>query len=178
MDQRIIIVVGPDMTGKTQIAKALADRLGIAYFKASSEHQTYLTEPDLFLNQLTYADPRTVDILRQTGLSLVMDRGYPCEWVYSMVLGRKTDVEMIYHMDKHYASLGARIVVCYRESYKGIVDDIDPTLSGDKLERLDHAYKRFVTHSKCETMLLDVDDEDLKREIEDIVAWLPPSYAK
>lgn len=172
MNQQIIVLCGPDMTGKTQIAKELSRRLGVSYFKASSEHQTYLKEKDAFRQQLRYADPRTIDILRQTGLSLVMDRGFPCEFSYSLALKRETDFAMLRVVDSEYALLGTRVIICHRTSYDNIVDDIDPTLNSNKLQEIHNAYKMFARWTQCRTMMLPVDDENLDREVNDVVSWL------
>lgn len=160
------------MTGKTEIAKALAERLDVPYFKASSEHQTYLEKQRLFIQQLRHADPRLIDFLRQTGYSIVMDRGFPCEFVYSQVMGRNTDGAMLSFIDREYASLNTRIVVCYRSSYDGLVDDIDSKIDGDLLGRLDTGYRAFADWTNCKVMFLNVDDEDLDREVGDVLDWI------
>jgi ATP-dependent Lon protease len=178
-EQQVIIqLVGPDMTGKTEIAKALAERLDIPYFKASSEHQTYLKGKNLFIEQLRHADPRMADFLKQSGYDVVFDRGYPCEYVYSRVMGRETDKDAIFHVDRAYAKLGTKIVVTYRESYDGIVDDIDKRIDQGILEQLEQAYRGFAELTACEIMFLPVDDEDLDREVDDIILWLQKSSLK
>lgn len=178
MNQNIVIVVGPDRCGKTQIAKELARQLGNErfYFKATSEHVSFLSSRvstnDQFLNQLRFADPRVYDLLRQTGHSVVFDRAFPCEFVYSKVLGRETDMAMIKHMDEAWASLNARIILCHRSSYVGIVDDLDPTIEVNMLNKLHDAYFDFASWTKCKLLKLNVDDEDLSREVNDIIQYL------
>ena len=54
MAQQVIMLVGPDRCGKTEIAKELSKRTGIPRFKASTEHDTYLNGLSGFLNQLLY----------------------------------------------------------------------------------------------------------------------------
>lgn len=172
MKQRIIAVVGPDMCGKTEIAKELAKKLKLPYFKAASEHETYLRHPDRFIQQLRYSDVRLTDFLKQTGYSVIMDRAWPCERVYASVLDRETDEAVLRKIDDEMSYLGAKIVVCHRSSYDGIVDDIDSKLDSRMLEKIDNAYKGFTIWTKCSTLLLNVDDEDLDREIADILGWL------
>lgn len=177
MTQKIIILAGCDMTGKTQIAHELARRLNIPYFKASSEHEAFLTSrnesrSELFLNQLRYADPRMLDFLKQTGHSVVKDRAFPCEYVYSGVFKRMTDYQMLCHIDEQYAKLGTKIVVTSRSSYEGIVDDLDPTLDSKILQKIDYGYIEFMSWTKCDIMRLNVDDEDLNREVTDVLNWL------
>lgn len=168
--------VGPDMCGKTQIAKAVSHVTGVPYFKASSEHDSYLsskvTRREAFLNQLRYADPRVFDVLKQTGHGIVFDRAYPCEMVYSSVMGRETDHTMLDHMDAMWASLGTQVVVCYRSSYEGIVDDLDAGIDAATLRRLHEGYESFSRMTRCEVLRLNVDDENLLREVEAVLAFM------
>ena len=174
--QKLIIVVGPDMCGKTEIAKELARRLSVPYFKATSEHTSFLSsrvsKNDQFLNQLRFADPRVLDILRQTGHSVVFDRGFPCEYAYSVVMNRETDIVMLRHLDEAYARLGAVVVFCRRSSYEGITDDLDPTIGQELLDKLDAAYEGFSGWTKCKLLKLNVDDEDLDREVKEIIEFM------
>lgn len=169
-NQKIIFVCGPDMCGKTQIAKEFSRRTGIPYFKASSEHASFLKGPDRFINQLKYADPRVLDLLKQTGHSVVFDRGFPCELVYATALGRDSDMPTLTELDEGYAELGAHIIVCFRSSYKGIVDDLDPRIDETRLSELSALYMKFSRWSKCNVHLLNVDDEDLNREVNEVMS--------
>lgn len=170
--QHVVFLVGPDMCGKTNIATAVAARTTIPYFKASSEHGTYLKKKDLFINQLRYADMRVHDLLRQTCHSVIFDRGYPCEWAYSQVFDRKTDMKVLAALDAAYAALGAWVIVCRRKSYAGIVDDIDAGITEKVLQRLDAKYEEFIGWTQCKTLSLYVDDEDLEREVSDIIKFI------
>ena len=174
--QHVVFFVGPDMCGKTEIAKATAFALEVPYFKASSEHDSYLSSKvsrrEAFLNQLRYADPRVFDVLKQSGHSLVFDRGFPCEYAYSRVFDRVTDTKMLQHMDEMWASIGAVIVLCTRSSYDGIIDDLDATIDADRLRQIDGAYQDFASWTKCRLLRLNVDDEDLGREVDDVLRFL------
>lgn len=180
--KQIIFICGPDMTGKTQIAKALSQRLNVPYFKATSEHDSYKLSANIhtasrlpenaFLMQLQHADPRVLDLFKQCKFNVVMDRGFPCERVYSRVFKRQTNEKMIEHLDEHWAALGARIIICTRSSYEGIIDDIDPRIDSKRLQQLDDEYKLFSQETKCKCLLLNVDDENLDRELSDITNWI------
>lgn len=174
--QLLLFFVGPDMCGKTEIAHEVSKMLAVPYFKATSEHTSFLSSRvstnDQFKNQLRFADPRVYDLLRQTGHSVVFDRGFPCEYAYSQVLNRETDMVMIRHMDEAWASLDARVILCHRSSYAGIVDDLDPTIEVNMLNKLHDAYMDFASWTKCKLLKLNVDDEDLRREVIDILTYL------
>lgn len=180
MTQHIVFFVGPDRCGKTEIAKATARRLNVPYFKASSEHDSYLsskvTRREAFLNQLRYADPRVFDVLKQSGHSLVFDRGFPCEWVYSRVFDRETDPTMLRHMDEMWSTIDARVVFCHRSSYEGIVDDLDPKITARVLRDIHVEYENFFVWSRCRHLSLNVDDEDLTREVDDVTRFLMETH--
>lgn len=174
--QKLVFFIGPDRCGKTQISKAVSKALNIPYFKATSEHTSFLSTrvstSDQFLNQLRFADPRVLDILRQTGHSVIFDRGFPCEYAYSKVMGRETDMVMLKHVDEAYAALGAAVVFCHRSSYNGIRDDLDPSIGQELLDRLHAAYELFTYWTKCRLLRLNVDDENLDREVREVVDFV------
>lgn len=174
--QQLLILEGPDMVGKTEISKEVSKRWNVPRFKASNEHQSFLHEEGSFLNHLRYADPRVVDMLKQTGHSVIFDRAYPSEWVYSRVLGRKTDDKMLQFVDESFAALGTFIVICRRSTYEGIVDDVDPQrLNTETIKKIDRTYLEFSRWTRCKTFMLNVDDQDLDREVDDIEFMLKVS---
>lgn len=177
MTQKIIILEGPDKVGKTHVAKALSKKLDIPYFKASNEHHAFLNDKKQFLNHLLYADPRVADLLSQTGHSVIFDRSYPSEYAYSRVFNRKTDMNMLSRVDESFAKLNAWIIVCHRTSYDGIIDDIDTSIESTTLSKIDSEYQSFLKWTTCKNkMLLNVDDEDLNRELDDIMFVLGTGF--
>lgn len=174
--QTILIVIGPDMVGKTNIVKELSRITRIPSFKATSECTSFLSSrvarDDQFLNQLRFADPRVVDLLRQTSHSVIFDRGFPCEYAYSKVFDRETDMTTLKHLDEAYAALGAVIIFCQRSSYVGIKDDLDPTIEEHTLLDLHNAYEEFAQWTRCHLLRLNVDDENLDREVRDVVNFI------
>jgi hypothetical protein len=153
------------MCGKTSIAKELSFQTDIPYFKAVSEHETYLEEQNEFLMQLKYADPRTLDFLAQTGHSVIFDRAYPSERVYSELLNRRTDNYALVELDLGYGDLDARLIICVRSTYEGIVDDIDPKLNTAKLKEIDRLYRAFAKWTCLKTLILDTTSENLAEQI-------------
>lgn len=165
-------MVGPDMCGKTNIIAELSNRTGIKPFKASSEHRAFLGSQKSFLNDLLYADPRVCDFIKQMGVSVLFDRAFPCEYAYSKHFGRKTDIRMLKRVDEMYADLGTKIVVCTRNSFEGIQDDLDAEIDEWALKKISSHYMDFLSWTKCKSMILYVDDENLDREIEEILKFI------
>lgn len=172
MKQRIIILCGPDRCGKTNIAAALQKELDIKVFKASTEHDAFLNDQDRFLMDLRYADPRICDFLRQTGVSVIFDRGFPCERVYSDFFKRKTDDQMLKKLDEQYAKMDTYIIICTRKSFDGITDDLSDKLDCGALTKISELYMNFASWTKCKCYTLYVDDEDLSREVSEIRNFL------
>jgi len=176
MKQSLTFFVGPDRCGKTEIAKELSRITGIPYFKASSEHDAFLSSRvsklELFLNQLRYADPRVMDLLKQTGQSVIFDRGFPCEYAYSKVFNRKTDDKMLRHLDEQWSKVDVRIVLCCRSDYTHVIDDLDPTVKGETLQQIHDAYVDFACWTQCQVLKLNVDDENLEREVNEVLGFI------
>ena len=170
--QTIVMLVGVDMCGKTQIGQELSTRLGIPYFKPSDEKHTFVSNQSKFLFDLKYADTRMVDFLQQTGHSVIFDRGYPCEWVYSQVYNRETNIDALKYIDNVHSQMGTKIIVTYRSSYLNITDDLDQTLKGDKLKKIEDLYRDFSKWTRCKIHFLNVDSEDLDKEISEIFDFL------
>lgn len=130
---------------------------------------------DLFLRQLCYADPRVCDLIKQTHLSVIMDRAYPCEKVYAEFYQRKTAPMVLQQLDDEYRSMGAKIVICARKSFTGINDDLNPKLDEYALKKISDLYTNdFVKWTKCQTLTLYVDDlnEDLNDEVKKIIEFI------
>lgn len=171
----VINFAGSDRSGKTEIANALAEKLGISYFKNQQEIANFKTDESYFRNVLRYGCPILLDFIQQTGTSVIFDRNYACEWVYSQAMDRETYPRDLRWLDDEYAKLGAITIVCARKSYEGIIDDAFPDdLNSKKLAEINQLYKEFCLWSNCKSFILYVDDEDLDREISDIMDFLNP----
>lgn len=163
--QRIVIFGGPDRTGKSTIAKAFANFNSIPYFKPTNQQWFAINDPGVFEKQTRWGEPKLLDFLRQTGHSAVMDRGFPCDWVYSHAMERETAWDVIAALDDGYAELGALLVFTLRKSYEGWADDADKRIDRAQLERLDWMYREYARGSDCRTLLLETDDQDLQGQV-------------
>ncbi len=171
--QRVILFIGADGTGKTEMSTELSKRLGIPRFKNKGEWDHFGRDDAYFANVMRFGDYGFFSqYLVQTGASVIMDRGYPCEHVYSKVFGRQTDEAVLARIDEVYASIDAHIVVAQRSSYVGRIDDMFESIDSKKLQEIHDAYLEFASWTKCKTLLLNVDDEDIEREMHDIMRFL------
>jgi thymidylate kinase len=167
MAQRIVIFDGPDSCGKSEMAKELSRRLGIPCFKNSDEHKYFINDPGYFLNAIRYVDTYFTSYLESSGASIILDRAWPSEWIYSQALGRKTDFDLLRELDNRHAKLGTVIVVPRRSNYARIRDDYESISSN--IIAIDRLYGEFIKWTNCKVIELNVDDEDLEREIQEIM---------
>ena len=170
MKQRLIIFDGPDGCGKTEISRALSKELGITYFKNYDEHKHFENNPEYFAIALEYVCSYFTSYLQQSGASMIFDRYWPSEWVYSQLLNRDTSMETLKELDSQYAKMGTVIVVPYRTDYTQVKDTYNVITS--QILELDDLYKEFCEWTQCKVIRLCVDTEDLELQLGTILANL------
>jgi len=168
----MIAFEGPDRCGKSEISSELARRLGHAYFKNTDEWSTDLRTSEYFKNLLVYGGTFLTTFLEQVKPSVVMDRYYPSEWVYSRVFDRDSNEDLLRKIDTKFSEADGKIIICRRSNYEGIKDDLHDYVDSSALKRLDEEYEKFSMWTSCKVLVLNVDDENLEREIQDIRSWL------
>lgn len=176
MKRVLLTCEGPDRNGKTEISAELCRRLNAGYFKNEGEWTADLRSPDYFKKLLEYGATLLVDFFSQVKCSVILDRFYPSEWVYSQVFERETNFTVLEFVDKKFAECGGIIVLCRRKSYNGIVDDLHSFIDSKMLEKLDAEYENFKSWTKCHVIEIFVDDHDLDRQCNDIIKELKNKY--
>ena len=164
----VIIFDSEDGNGKTQMARELSRIMGIPYFKNRGEWRHFREAPTAFREVTRWAIPFFLEYLEQTGASVIMDRGYPSEWVYSRYFDRPNDPDVLRELDDRFAALGAIIVVPYRTSYV-VGDKYNAEITADVRGALRSLYAEFCEWTSCRTIRICVDDEDLTREMGEIL---------
>ena len=169
--QKILIFEGPDGCGKTNIARGLEDIIGVPYFKNESEWACFEDDPSYFINAITYGDPYFLSYLEQTGASVIMDRWYPSEWVYSKIFNRPTDYDVLRMIDDRAAAMGSKIVIPFRTCYDDVVDQFK-SINPSVLRNVEEMYRMFSDWTRCDTFFLNVDDENISRELTEVLNFL------
>ena len=168
-----IAFIGPDMTGKSNIAQALSRELNIPVFKNTGEWSTKLSSEDYFVNLLRFGGPFLMNFIEQTDAQVILDRFYPCELVYSKAFGRSTDMEVIGWMDEKFSKIGGKFIICLKKNYEGLIDDVYPDdLDTEKFIKLDKLYKDFFEYTKCDAYVLYTDDQNLDKQLSYIKSCL------
>lgn len=161
--QKVIIFDGPDGCGKTHIGKALSQETGIPYFKNSDEHKYFLNDPKYFIHAIRYVDTYFTSYLEVSKASVILDRAWPSEWIYSQVLGRTTDLGVLRELDSRHAALGTYIIIPHRSSYSMMKDDYEQV--SKNIDKIHNYYMEFAEWTRCNCLTMNVDDEDLIREL-------------
>ncbi|MBV9125640.1 MAG: hypothetical protein JO112_20005 [Planctomycetes bacterium] len=146
-----ILVVGPDRVGKTTIVRHLSEILGIPSFKCPAEKAIFR---DGGRSSLAF-DYTLTHFLSQTGFQFVSDRAYPCEWVYSAVFGRATDIQLLEKIDEMHATLGTKILYLYSSEVPEEEDDLVPK---DRYRDVVQGYKHFCEWTSCRVTAVDTRD--------------------
>jgi thymidylate kinase len=164
--QQIIIFEGHDMVGKTTILKALSEKISIPVFKETRQERWYDHVIDLL-----YAEEARCQMLEQVGCSIIFDRSYPSEWVYSQVYNRPTLPEKLAMFDKRYAKMGAKIIILYKNPDE-FLDDDQALIEKEKYIKIKEKYEDFAKQSECQCLLLDTSDQNLEKQISLITRFL------
>lgn len=175
-DQRIILLDGPDGCGKTNIAKALSDKMRIPYFRMATQHENW--RKNQFKTALQFDQTYLTEILKQTRHSMVIDRAWPSEWVYSKVFGRTTDNELLEKLDVEWSKLGAWLVIPFRQSFDDARED--EIISKGQLLKIQAMYSDFIRWTRCNVINLYVDDLkcDINQELRVIMPELENWWRK
>ena len=76
-------------------------------------------------------------------------------------------------LDNNFSRLNTTIIIAQRSDYSNIVDDIDPVrLNGKKLQEIHDLYEEFSKWTSCKVVKLNVDDENLEREVAEVLSNL------
>jgi hypothetical protein len=172
MSKQVVCVFdSTDNTGKTPISTEVSRVTGIPRFKNVDEHCHFLNNPDYFKFALKHVDTYFFKYLKESGASVILDRAWPSEWVYSKVMGRETDEQTLDWIDRFAASIGTKIVMPYRTSYDN-VEDYD--VIKEKIWEIDRTYTEFAKWTRCEVLRFNVDARDTRSYVNQVVDFLRP----
>lgn len=165
----IIIFEGVDNTGKTSIAKALANRYYLSYFKNESQDVFFRNNS----REFAFIEANYLfNLMRQTHLAkepLILDRHMPSEFVYSKVYNRPLDLDRIFHVDKKLSKLNAGIIYCYKDSFEDFEDKfVDKT----HLNKLKEAYEEYFEKTAMKVLRLNTTNEDLETQLSEIKKFM------
>ena len=168
--QWVIIFDGPDGCGKTNIGQALSKAMGIPYFKNDAEHRFFRSDPHYFVHAVRYVDTYFTSYLENTGASIILDRAWPSEWIYSQALDRGTDMDVLRSLDDRHTKLNTMIISPFRSSYAGVNEQYEEVK--DRLVVIDDLYRQFTDWTNCHVLRINVDTEDLQHQLREILDFI------
>jgi len=163
----IIVFDGGDNTGKTTIAKALSEKLGIPYYSHERPVLNRYTDPllsEMHIAMLRYG----YGLLHAAQADLIIDRAHPSEFVYGTML-RKAPKRFIQGVDALLAEYGGKLIICRKGK---IVTKADETLKVKQLGRAHMLFQEFVKNTKCDVLYLNTTDEDLRSQLTKITNFI------
>lgn len=168
MVSNLYIFIGPDLCGKTEISTNLASLFGWQYYKNKQEFSRFTDETYDAKASFRYETPIVLNFLTQCDFrnnGVVLDRGIPCEYAYAKALSRDFDEELIWKFDEAFAKLDAKLILCYKTSYKNFEDEyVTEDIQANVLEY----YREYLTKTKMKHIELCTDSEDLVEEFAQI----------
>ena len=155
---------GPDGTGKTNIAKALADKYDMKVYKNDAEFRLYDEDStNKFVNLLRYSGPAEYHMVKLLSPDIIFDRNYISEYAYSKAFNRETDLALIKAFDSLYSKLNSMVIYCYKTNYKNYDDDF---INPNKINEIDAAYRQyFDTINTLPIRIIDTTNENLSEQI-------------
>lgn len=159
INQKIIIFSGHDYSGKTTIAKALSKEIGIPYFKDEATLRKF-KEGNRFVEYLNDQN-YIIQFLEQTKYSVIIDRAYESEWVYSQIFNRKQNMVLLHAIDYLFFLLGTKIIVCEKD----LREYEDEVIAIKKIAAIKKKYREFCRWSRCKCLRINTSDENLTSQI-------------
>jgi thymidylate kinase len=167
----IIFIEGPDGTGKSNIAEALADKYEMKVYKNDAEFRLYNEDStNKFINLLRYSGPAEYHMTKLLSPDIIFDRNYISEYAYSKAFNRETDLSLIKAFDSLYSKLNSMVIYCYKEEYKNYEDDF---IDLEKISEIDSAYRLyFDSINTLPIYMIDTTNENLPEQVRLLSAFV------
>lgn len=146
MKHKLLIIEGPDCSGKTTLAKYLAHSFGGAYFKMTRTSQLQGT---LLMYDYMRTMQAAIEWNLQNGLVVVLDRCWISEFVYSRVM---RETQHVYwkaywpELERHIASMGGLYIFANRndvvQAHRAQMSPDHP-YTEEQFHDIIHGYYRF-----------------------------------
>ena len=162
---------GPDGTGKTNIAEALADKYNMKVYKNEAEFRLYDEDStNKFVNLLRYSGPAEYHMVRLLKPDIIFDRNYISEYAYSKAFNRETDLALIKAFDSLYSKLNSMVIYCYKTEYNNYEDDF---INLEKINDIDLAYRSYFDMiNTLPIYTLDTTNENLSEQVRLLSAFV------
>lgn len=141
---------------------------GVPYFKNMLEREL-LVEQKFGNHTLKYTQQYICQFLQQTGVSAIFDRFYPDEWVYGIVYNRDIDPVLFWDLDKQFAKIPVRIVICEKDDDAEYADAL---VDRDTMLRVKRLYHHFAALTNCPHLIINTTHRTPDENAAVILDWL------
>jgi hypothetical protein len=154
----LLLIDGPDLTGKSALAARLRDELGFTV--------VHRTGPPLSSSWIDYGDAPELRSYRPgDGIDVVCDRWHYSEAVWPYVFGRPTDMNaaLFSRIEERLSELGAIAVYARRGQSvleQALLENPDEPVRPDQVEEVLRLYDEVMTMTSLHVETYDFDDTD------------------
>lgn len=159
-----IILEGPDGCGKTTIAYYLSKELNIPIFKNQRTRNTlYNNEDDSnqFLSLLKWGVSEQLELIKQCDVSLIFDRLFPSEYVYSRVYMRNLYDDLVHQYDLTWHKMNGIIIFLDRKQ----LTKRDELVHSNEYNDIRMYYQEYREKTYCKNLFIDTSDEKYKNHV-------------
>jgi|WetSurMetagenome_2_1015567.scaffolds.fasta_scaffold01141_11 thymidylate kinase len=167
----IIILEGPDRSGKTEIGLELTKIINCSYFKNHYDVKNFYGTGDHYISVISEMF-YLLNFLEQVPLknkNLILDRFHLTEWAYANAYRRKTNKTLLKELDKKLTDFNSVVIYCYKNNYVNFDDD---HVNINMIDKIKDSYHEILNESSLPILHLNTEDEILKREINEICNFL------
>lgn len=162
-----IILCGVDRTGKSNIAYELSKILLVPTYKSGREHSVF-HDKDAQFNILKWGVYEVLRLVEVCDISVIFDRFFPCEFVYSKVYHRNSDDGLVREYDRWWDSLDGKIVFLDKPKMDGKDELVNP----DKYDEIRARYEDYKKITQCKHLTIDTSDYDIYKQVNTIIEFV------
>jgi dCMP deaminase len=168
-----IIFESPDKTGKTTLARMLADYLNIQYLKLNNINVVENTEIKDGISISTHSQLETVTQLHEKGVMkhVILDRFHGSEYVYACLFKRTYNISYITDIEERLSKYNDVILVRCRTSLPKLKErwTNEKLIDEGKIGALNVYYNDFYRTTKLPVIEIDTDGS-IEKAFADLVA--------
>lgn len=156
-----IIFESPDKSGKTTLARMLADYLNITYLKLNNIKVETDVKVKEGISISTHSQLETITQLHEKGVmkDVVLDRFHGSEFVYSYLFGRTYDISYIHNIEERLSKYSDVILIRCRTSIPKLKDrwQNEKMLAPHYLDGVVNKYNDFFKWTSLPIIEIDTD---------------------
>ena len=160
MEQNVIIFESCAHSNYAELMDRCSNELHIPIFNPDTNKSKH----EFITNSIEYIDPYIVNFLKQTKNSVIFNRKYPSQYVYSNVDNLDINSDIFAKIDSLYSEMGTTIIFCYKTQF----EDVNIKQLHDKTYT---HYINFFNNSMCKILPIDI-SEKIYKNVTKIISYI------